>query len=276
MTARVARRLGGQARRTKPVRRASAGLSATRAGAALAALLAAGAIYGVGASAAFGFQHLAIEGTRFTSEADLRRMLGVADGTNLFLLSTEAVEARIGSLTTVAAVDVEVRLPDTIRIAVTDRQAVMTWRVGERAFLADAAGVLFAEVGAADAGASAVPSIDDRRAASAALGVGSVLAPVDLDAATRLGSLEPAQLGSTAVSFGVAITDEHGFVLRAEPDGWTAIFGFYTPSLRTPDLVPGQVYLLSSLLQGRETQIQQVILASDTDGTYVPRATAAP
>jgi hypothetical protein len=65
----------------------------------------------------------------------------------------------------------------------------------------------------------------------------------------------------------------HGFVVHADPDGWTAIFGFYTPSLRTPDLIPGQVNLLKSLLEGREATVDQVILASDTDGTYVARPT---
>ena len=39
-----------------------------------------------------------------------------------------------------------------------------------------------------------------------------------------------------------------GFVIRADPQGWLAIFGFYTPSLRTPELIPGQVRLLRSLL----------------------------
>ena len=51
------------------------------------------------------------------------------------------------------------------------------------------------------------------------------------------------------------------------------MFGFYTPSLRTTELIPGQVRLLRSLLDGREPQVDRVILASDTDGTYVPRTT---
>ena len=49
-------------RRTRPVKRASAGLSPVRAGAALTMLLAAFAIYGVGASPAFEFGELRIEG----------------------------------------------------------------------------------------------------------------------------------------------------------------------------------------------------------------------
>jgi hypothetical protein len=54
------------------------------------------------------------------------------------------------------------------------------------------------------------------------------------------------------------------------------VFGFYTPSLRTTELIPGQVRLLRSLLTGREQTVERVILASETDGTYVPKATPKP
>ena len=74
----------------------------------------------------------------------------------------------------------------------------------------------------------------------------------------------------------VAVTDETGFVVTSNPAGWSAVFGFYTPSLRTPDLIPGQVRLLRSLLDGREAKVDRVILASDTDGTYLPKATPTP
>ena len=120
------------------------------------------------------------------------------------------------------------------------------------------------------------PPIDDRRAASTSLTVGSRLDAVDLDAATRLASLRPADVGSSAVALAIAVTDENGFVLTTKPAGWSAIFGFYTPSLRTTELIPGQVRLLRSLLVGREPQVERVILASETDGTYVPRATPKP
>ena len=96
---------------------------------------------------------------------------------------------------------------------------------------------------------------------------------VDLDAATRLASLVPADVGSSAVSLAVVVTDENGFVLDTRPKGWSAVFGFYTPSLRTTELIPGQVRLLRSLLAGREQLVDRVILASETDGTYTPRAT---
>ena len=45
-------------------------------------------------------------------------------------------------------------------------------------------------------------------------------------------------------------TTRTGFTLKAEPVGWSAVFGFYTPTLRTTDLIPGQVRLLRSMLAG--------------------------
>ena len=54
------------------------------------------------------------------------------------------------------------------------------------------------------------------------------------------------------------------------------MFGFYTPSLRTVDLIPEQVRLLRSLLIGREPLVDRVILASGTDGTYIPKPTPKP
>jgi len=277
MTNRAVRHVGGHARRTRPIRRASAGLSAVRAGAALAMLVSAGAIYGVGASAAFGFKTLELDGDRYTVADDVRGLVGVTGGANLFLVATDVIEARIAQLPTVAGVDVEVRLPATIRVALRDREPVMTWRVGERSFLVDGSGMLFAELGDRSTDEAALlPAIADLRAESSSLEVGAMVDPIDIDAATRLGSVGPEQIGSAARSLRVTVSDQHGFVVHADPDGWTAIFGFYTPSLRTPDLIPGQVNLLRALLEGREAAVDQVILASDTDGTYVARPTPVP
>lgn len=274
MTNRAVRHVGGHARRTRPIRRASAGLSPVRAGAALAMLVSAGAIYGVGASAAFGFKTLELNGDRYTVADEVRALVGVAGGANLFLVATDVIEARIAQLPTVAGVDVEVSLPATIRVALRDREPVMTWRVGERAFLVDGSGMLFAELGDASTDEAALlPAIVDVREESSSLEVGAALDPIDVDAATRLGSVRPNQLDSAARSLRVTVSDMHGFVVHADPDGWTAIFGFYTPSLRTPDLIPGQVNLLRALIKGREATVDQVILASGTDGTYVARPT---
>ncbi len=264
-------------RRTRSVRRATAGLTAVRAGAALAMLASAAAIYGVSASSAFDYTRLVVAGTHYTEQTAVEAAISDVRGQNLFGLATRPLQASLERLLTVAGARVDVRLPDTLAVTLNERVPVLTWRVGARRYLADAGGTLFARLSdTALADAAGLPVVDDVRAASAGLSVGLRIDPVDLDAATRLASLVPSDVGSGADSLIVQVSDESGFVLRAKPRGWLAIFGFYTPSLRTTEIIPGQVRLLRSLLVGREPLIEKIILASETDGTYVPRPTPTP
>lgn len=260
-------------RRTRPVRRASAQLSAVRAGAALAMLVSAAAIYGVGASPAFDYTKLQVDGLHVTDPAAVEVALADARGENLFRLATRPSRrrwrpcrpSRARASTSACRGRLRSRSMSAIRCSSGRSASGAT---------ADAGGTLFALItDAPPAAATDLVVVDDRRATSADLSVGLRLDPVDLDAATRLASLGPADVGSSAVSLAVAVTDENGFVVSARPDGWSAVFGFYTPSLRTTALVPGQVRLLRSLLMGREQLVERVILASETDGTYVPRGT---
>ena len=124
--------------------------------------------------------------------------------------------------------------------------------------------------------AAQLPSVVDERARSTSLGTGTRLDPVDVDAATRLASLSPVQVGSSARKLAVVVTDDHGYEPRAQPEGWTAIFGFHTPSLRRPDIIPGQGRLLGRLLEGREASIASIVLADEHDGTYVARPSPSP
>ncbi len=265
---------GRRIRPVRPVRRASARLSVARAGAALAMLASAGAIYGVGASSAFVYASLRLDGAVYTDPAAAETAIAAARGQNLFRLSTGPLRVALEQLPTVAGASVGVQLPGTLHVTLDERVPVLIWKVGARRYLADAGGNLFGRLGdKPPPQAAGLVVVDDWRAASAGLSVGTRLDPQDVDAATRLASLVPADVGSSAHELQVRVTDENGFVVRADPQGWLAIFGFYTPSLRTTDLIPGQVRLLRSLLIGREPLIDRIILASDTDGTYVPRPT---
>jgi hypothetical protein len=260
---------GSAARRARNIRRASAGLTPIRAGAALVMLLAALGIYGAGASPAFSYRQLAVE-------ADERALVGTEavraaldlESTlpNLFLLDTDALETRLEALPPVSGAEVSVRLPDTVAVRLVERSPILVWAVGQKRLLLDGDGRIFsASAGAAGVG---LPVIVDRRAASAALDVGAQVAPVDLDAATRFASLQPSQLGSHARGLIIVIGDENGYELRPEGKGWVAYFGLYTPTLRTPELIPGQVRLLRSLIENREDAIARVTLADDRNGTY--------
>jgi hypothetical protein len=267
-------------RRTRTVRRASAGLSPVRAGALLAMLVAAAAIYGVTNSSAFAFaDDLVLEGATYTEREAIEGALDEVRGQNLFGLRTGALEAVLRELPAIRGADVSVQLPASLLVRVEERVPILVWRVGARRYLVDADGRLFARLGedpAEGAGVADLPVVEARRATSAGLSIGGRLEAVDLDAATRLASLEPADVGSEADGLSVVVSDANGFVVQAQPTNWSAVFGFYTLSLRTPELIPGQVRLLRSLLIGREPQLDRVILASETDGTYTVKPTPRP
>ena len=240
-------------------------------------LVAAAGIYGVSSSSAFDLADIAVTGTSFTDPSDVTATIEGIKGENLFTLQTAPLEATLRDLPTVESAKVSIALPHTLDVAITEREAVMVWKVGARRYLAAADGELFARL-AEDApeGGEGLPVVEDKRASSAGLYVGQHLDTVDLDAATRLASLVPADVGSGASHLVVWVTDENGFIVRARPASWAAVFGYYTASLRTTELIPGQVRLLRSLLYGREATLDWIILASDTDGTYIAKPTPTP
>ena len=264
-------------RRTPTIRRASAGLTPVRAGAMLALLLSGAAIYGMANSTAFQYGRMQLDGATYTAAADVEALLDDVRGANLFQLRTGPLAAAVAELGTVRAADVRIQLPDTLVVDVEEREPILVWAIGNRTFLVDADGQLFARLGdTPPAGVDELPRIDDRRAASAGLSIGGTIPPIDLDAATRLASLVPGDVGSAHDRLLVTVNDANGFVLRTHPSDWAAVFGYYTPSLRTTDIIPGQVRLLRSLLLGREGLIERIVLASETDGTYIPKPTPKP
>jgi hypothetical protein len=240
-------------------------------------LISAGTIYGLSATAAFGFDRLDVSGLALTSDAAIRTQVGLDPGTNLVGLATEPIAARLRQLPSVRDVDVSVGLPDVLQVAVTERRPIIVWAVGERRFAIDDGGLLFAEVTTDASNATeGIPAVLDERASAVGLAVNSILDPVVLDAAKRLGSLTPGQIGSQAASFRVRVTDDRGFTISSGSGGWVAVFGFYGSNQRTPALIPGQVQLLAGLIAGREITVQTVILADDREGTYIPKATPRP
>jgi cell division septal protein FtsQ len=270
-------RTGPGGRRTRRQRRASAGLTPVRAGALLALLAGLAGLYGLVSSSAFTARHTEITGATWTPEDTILAALAIPAGQNVFAVNSTALANRLSGIPAIRGARVTVALPDQIQVAVTEREALVAWQVASHRYLVDATGLLFAELGDNPSPAAAsLPVVEDRRSVATTLGVGTSLDPVTLDAALRLGSLTPAELGSGATSLAIRLDDTDGFTVQAQPTGWTAVFGFYTPTLRTTDLIPGQVRLLRSLLFDREAQVQRIVLADDRSGTFVPRASASP
>lgn len=267
----------GGTRHTRPIRRRSAGLTPTRAAALLALLAAVAGLYGAVSSGAFSLGRVSITGTTWTNRDAVLAAMDLPTDQNLFQLRTDTLEDALADLPSVRSATVSVALPDEVRVDVREREALLLWQVGDHRFLVDETGLLFGEPGD-DAGpeAAALPVIDDRRNQSLVSRVGSVLDPVTLDAALRIGSLRPADVGSAASELEIRLDDANGFVVIARPFGWSAVFGFYTPTLRQTELIAGQARLLRSLILGREEEVLRVILADDRSGTYVPRPSPQP
>lgn len=223
---------------------------------------------------AFGLSRTEVPALTWTDQQAVRDALGLTGGGNVFRLDTAPLAAALRSLPAVADAEVSVSLPDAaVVVAIQERVPVLAWKVGETRFIADRDGVIFAVADDAGRLPPGVAVVDDRRTyGTPELAIGGRLDAVDLDVATRLGSIGPADIGSVADVIQVAVTDLDGFIVTVK-GAWTAVFGFYSPATRPTDMIPGQVRLLKSLLAGREEAVARIILASETGGTYVPKAT---
>ena len=91
--------------------------------------------------------------------------------------------------------------------------------------------------------------------------------------ARRIGAITPLDLGSAAARLRLAVDPEIGWIVETEPESWRAVFGLYTATVRTAEIVPSQAQCLGELLAGREAQIEIVYLSPEGErcGTYVAR-----
>ncbi len=150
-------------------------------------------------SDAFAARRTEVTGATWTPRATILAALAIPADQNLFTLDTRDLAARLAAIPAIRGASVTVALPDEVRVDVDEREALLVWQVGTRRYLVDEGGLLFAELdAAAPAAADELPVVDDRRLASAGYDTGMVIDPVNLDAALRLGSLRPADLGSAA------------------------------------------------------------------------------
>jgi hypothetical protein len=245
-------------------------LTPVRAAAVLGLLASVLLVQGLTTASTFGIHRIDVDTVRWTDREQLLRWLDVSEGANAFALPTGSLAERLELLPSVASASVEVSLPDALVVHVVERTAIIAWRVGDAYYLVDRDGFLFELTTADVVAADHLPVIADSRSGSrVVLTVGTRLEPADLDAATRLASLVPEDVGSRATRLQVGVSDGEGFTLTTTPRSWTAVFGIYRPGLRSPELVPGQVRLLRSLLFGREDRVARVILADEVNGTCV-------
>ena len=265
---------GGRVRRRGGQRRASGGFSPRRALAALAMLATAGLIWGAVASPVFGVKAVEVEGAVLTGDDAVRAALDLpTPAPNAFTLATDVLRERLLALPAVADAEVTVGLPGTLRVRIVEREPVLAWRRAGALLLADRRGRIVADAAADGAAAAAaaegLPLVADRRTSGELPAVGGRLDALDLDVATRLLPLVPADMGSAAPALLVGVDERDGWTLTPTvEDPWTAVFGFYGSEIRGPEMIPEQVRLLRSLLAGREARLLRVVLAGSSEGTF--------
>ena len=266
---------GGRVRQRPGPRRASGGFSPRRALAALAMLATAGLIWGAVASPVIAVKTVEVEGAIQTGDDAVRAALALpALAPNAFTVATDVLRERLLALPAVADAQVSVGLPGVLRVRIVEREPVLAWRLPGALLLVDRDGRIVADAGAdgaGPAGAAAVglPVVADRRPLAETPAVGDHLDALDLDVATRLLSLVPADIDSAAPALLVGVDERDGWTLiPTVGDPWTAVFGFYGPEIRGPAMIPEQVRLLKSLLAGREETLLRVVLAGAREGTY--------
>lgn len=151
-----------------------------------------------------------VRGTVYTTPEEIYALADI-DGWNVFWIDAVEVEQRIESLAIVKDARVSLRLPNTVRIEVTERQPVAVWQSGPHSMLVDAEGVLFGLRG----DASRAVSIHDLRDVEVA--AGQEVDPQAVTTALALHRLLPERR-----AFDWRPAAGIGFVTEG---GWTVRFG---------------------------------------------------
>jgi len=133
--------------------------------AGLVATLAAGAVWAyrhTQSNERFAVRTIEVDGVVHTPRAALDKTTQSYVGLNLFQIELARVQKDLSGpgLGWVHRIDIEKKLPDTLRIKITERQPVALVRSGERLLYVDAEGVGFAELSPA-AGDDDLPLISD-------------------------------------------------------------------------------------------------------------------
>jgi len=226
---------------------------------------------------------ISVSGTLLLDPDAVIAAANIPIGSSLLAVNLRAAEEAVAALPLVASVRVSAGLPDGIQIRVREKSLLLRWQIGDLVYAVTESGELLGDTTTlnlaptAAAALAAAPLLYDDREGSPLLAVGQLTA-TELDVATRLASLTPADLGTGATTLMLRLLSDFGFVVEATGPSieWNAVFGIYSATIRPTSMIPGQVRLLRSLLAGRETRIGWVILADDQAGTYTAKGVRPP
>lgn len=214
----------------------------------------------------------------YTQPEVIREALGLPATArpNVFRIDTRSMRRVLEALPAVARADVQVTLPDRLVVDVAEREAVFALATDTGTYLVADNGFVLYALPAHDWSSVDVPAIEDRRAEFAPeLEAGGRLDAISLAATLRLAAITPELIGTQYEVLSLTVDDAEGYVLNAEPDGWRAVFGHYTPNLRPVDLIDRQVQCLRSRVEAGEEGIAVIYLATldERCGTFLPEGT---
>lgn len=116
---------------------------------ALVAALAGGAVWTwrhTQSDPSFAVKHIQVDGVVHTPRGALDIATARYKGLNLFQIDIERVQRDLGGLGWVSGIEIEKKVPDTLRIKITERKPVALVRSGDKLLYVDAEGVGFAEL----------------------------------------------------------------------------------------------------------------------------------
>jgi hypothetical protein len=192
-------------------------------------LLAAWVVYDCASSERFQVRSVRVHGDVLLPHAEIESVAAVI-GANVFWVNHGEIAARLRALPLVQRAEVSATLPDTVDIAIVERQPAAFWVSGDRSYLVDSEGVILKAVDAEtqQARACAGQPCDPRLAPLPTVAQldGQPLTPGDRVDANALAT--SARLATLLPSVGVeplAFEWSHDFGLEVPTrDGWRARF----------------------------------------------------
>jgi hypothetical protein len=173
---------------------------------------------------------IAVAGQRYTSAGQIADTTAGLEGQAVLMVDTAGLAERLRSLPAVADATVETVLPGEVRISVAEKEPAFLWLTSAGLLIGAADGSILAALpsdGDRPPELGDLPFVDDQRAASTSLTIGSTINAEELRIARRVLDLDPAIVGSEASRFAVRIADEYGFVLVSSQPPWRAALGVY-------------------------------------------------
>ncbi|MGI8872184.1 MAG: cell division protein FtsQ/DivIB [Candidatus Limnocylindria bacterium] len=170
------------------------------------------------------------QGERYTPTEQIAAAVQPATGHSLVTLDTAQLADRLRALPAVADARVDARLPDELRVEITEKRPAAVWQTSAARLIVAGDGAVIGAlaVGAEPPGElSRLPLVDDRRSASRDIIVGGRLPAGSVGTALQLAALDPASMGSSSRQVSVLIDDQYGFVVVSARPDWSAAFGFY-------------------------------------------------